>query len=91
MQQTQFSFKNVIELNDGLSRLREYYDTHSCYGMLIHIYTEILDSKSIKSAIDRIEDVLPEAVQVYFQVSFLPLGQEFQYQYCNQLMGQYST
>ncbi len=64
MQQTQFSFKNVIELNDGLSRLREYYDTHSCYGMLIHIYTEILDSKSIKSAIDRIEDVLPEAVFV---------------------------
>ena len=61
MKQIQFSFKDQNELDSGLTDLRTYFDTHKCYRMFIHIYTEIIDKEKIEKTLKRIEDVLPEA------------------------------
>ncbi|MCR5404966.1 MAG: diguanylate cyclase [Butyrivibrio sp.] len=61
MKQIQFSFKDRNELDIGLTDLRTYFDTHTCYGMFIHIYTEIIDKEKIEKTLKRIDEVLPEA------------------------------
>lgn len=61
MKQIQFSFTDTEALDEGLVRLRDYYDTHKCYGMLIHLYTEMIEKEKIEVMLRRIEEVLPEA------------------------------
>ncbi len=64
MKQLQYSFKDSNSFDDGLKALRKFYDDNSFYGMLIHIYTEIIDRDRIEGALKKIEDILPEAQYV---------------------------
>ena len=64
MKQQQFVFKDLAMLDEKLEQIRDYYDSNLFYGMLIHIFTEILDRDMIGYTCRRIEEVLPEAEYV---------------------------
>ena len=64
MKQIQLSFRDQETLEKVLTELRTCYDEHSYYGMLLHIYTEVIERDQIEGALKRIEEVLPEALYV---------------------------
>ena len=64
MKQFQFSFKDGETLDRALVQRREIYDDNRFCGMLINIYSEIVDREKIEKALSRIDEVLPEAVCV---------------------------
>ena len=64
MKQIQLSFRDQETLEKVLTELRTCYDEHSYHGMLLHIYTEVIERDQIEGALKRIEEVLPEALYV---------------------------
>lgn len=64
MKQIQFTFKDQDTLDRELKKIRQCYESHLFSGMLIHIYTEILDRDRIEDALESIEKQLPEAEYV---------------------------
>ncbi len=64
MKQLQISFSSQSALDEGLVRIRQFYDENSFHGMLIHLYTGIIDSDRIGTVLLRIDEMLPEAEYV---------------------------
>ena len=64
MKQLQFAFSDREALDEGLKKLRQYYDGQSFYGMLIHVYSSSIDRKKIDTIQSRIDELLPEAEYV---------------------------
>ena len=64
MKQIQLAFRDQETLEKVLAELRTCYDEHSYHGMLLHIYTEVIEREQIERALKRIEEVLPEALYV---------------------------
>ena len=64
MKQLQFIFKDPETLDGQIREIREYYESNLFAGMLIHIYTEIMDREKIEQTCKRLDQLLPEACYV---------------------------
>ena len=62
MKQIQFAFREDRELSGELNKIKKWIRNSLCSGVLIQLYTEILDRNRIEKVCSEISAAIPEAV-----------------------------